>query len=525
VKQTTWSTLMILIITLLIGIVSPVYAAETVTDLFRLDTITSVVVNIEWEEGDIDFSIISPSGTIITRDTRNPNIAFVALDSAIMILIMNAEVGQWSLRYDKRSNASISVSVDEYEEGVWITQLELGTQEGSILPVTFRVEHDQNVSYRYELSLALAEGGMEKVVYNGNGTANEDVNMNIDLYSYSSHDQYLLKLNVIYTLNGYDYIDFAYAPFSFINERSPSVLERFDIIIDEAESTMTLDWSKYVPYYYEGVLVAIFDNDNTEPTVLHEAAPNDPQSLSTYYNSEADKITMDIKVKAGALYSESIRKVIYPKQNMSGFYITADEVPVTNISRYAFQHYNAVDQVLDITVNEQQSRILLDGDGEKGIHLKDDSNNIIMQYTDLNDVTWIKNRYVYVDQIPPVLQLFEDVDGLQTTASSFIITGQTEGGAVLMMNDTAIELQENGGFSFKMNLADGNNEVLIRSTDAANNSSLMEVTIRKDKSTAFISNEEGNPNSWIHYLPLLITLFITLVLSILIFIYWKKKTE
>lgn len=449
--------------------INTVIADGTVADLCYLDSPTSIIVSIEWEKNDVDFTIISPRGREISKDSREGDIAMVSFEKTILVLIKNAEAGQWKLRYDKGSNDHISVSVDEYEEGIWITEFEIEEPENDRIPVKFMVEYDKTVKYNYTLSLSLDEGGVEREIASGIATTNKQESINAYLGIINSYDKYLLKLQVTYSKDGYEYFDIAYSrPFCYTNVSAPNPIENYDICIDPDNTTITIDWSKYIPYYSDEVLIAIFQNDDTTP-VLFERFENNETSVSTFYNPENEKIVIDIKLKNKHIYSASNIKTIYPKKRFDDFYIELEGAEVINSNRYKLLHYNADKQLIRINVNGQEDTVVLNGTGEKFINLYDDNNDVDIEYTDKDSVKWVYHKSIYVDRIPPVLQIFENIDGIRTSDDVFVIVGSTDPDAMLKINGEEINKAVNGRFSYEMQLPGYENKVLITSTDTAGN--------------------------------------------------------
>lgn len=521
------TVILVCCITLII-LADKVSALRTEVNLFYLNSSKSIVVSIEWDIDDVSFVIISPKGRTITKATQAADLAIVKLEKSIRILIRNAEEGQWKLDYDKGSNEYISVSVDEYEEGIWITDFEVEDPYNSILPVTFFVEHNNTLSYNYTISLVMSEGGPEKVIHTGRGTTNNEINLDVTLDSVNSHNKYILKLYATHNLGGYDYFDIAYSrPFSYNNPNTPVAISNFDIEIDIDNNTMTIDWGKYLPYFAEGCIVAVFENDSSDP-VAFEVFDRSQSSYSMFYNSQNERVIIDLKMKVGLLYSDSMIKTIYPNKQSDNFYIVFEESDTININQYKIKHFNANNQLLRIMVNGREEAVILNGHGEKFINLVDDYNKVHFEYLDKDLISWVYHKNILVDKIPPRLQIFESIDGLKTKEDTFIITGYTEGDASLKINGIEVQTLSNGRFSHEIQLQDDANEVLVSSTDIAGNTSTYRGVIyrgRRDTSDAKQLRFSGLQLKDLGYLPLIITLCGTTLLSFLILLLWRVEQK
>jgi hypothetical protein len=82
-------------------------------------------------------------------------------------------------------------------------------------------------------------------------------------------------------------------------------------------------------------------------------------------------------------------------------------------------------------------------------------------------------RRVILDTKPPFLQVMWPPDGLQTNATTLMLTGIAEGGSNLSFGSSSFEVPGNESarvnFTLPVNLTEGQNSIAVRASDAAGN--------------------------------------------------------
>jgi len=513
------------------------------SDLFTLDEPTSIVFSIEWEGEEPVFTLTAPDGRTIDATATDEDIAIVRFERAYMILVRDAMAGSWRLTYDKGANESITVMVDEYMEGFWITEYEVGAPAEGALPVSFLVEHDENVSYSYTLSLALQEGGADRALYSGTAKTNEPIELDLSLDDVNSHEHYVLKLYVAYEHEGAEYFDLAYSePFTYANESSMEAMRDIDLYADIQSETLTIEWGSYLPYGANDVLITVTEAGMEEPSFL-QSFQRDQTFVSIPYSPEADWTRVEARWRGrDGLLSDPLVKMIEPG---TGFQLTLglpneDEMHpiVTSARQLSFEYARAVDQQVLITIDDVSEQITLQGDGERWVDLQEGYHTISISYTDEDGVQWTHERELYVDVVPPMLEVYVPFDGITTEMDSFIITGETDPNAILLVNGAAVELSQGGRFTAEIPLEKGDNRITITSSDPAGNESSMQGVIRRGgASTGSAGSSEasggdtgtssrvdaGESEEWTAYLPLIVTLMISAALSLWVLLQWRHR--
>ena len=112
--------LIVAVILLLPDMIFTAFADESTSDLFNYDEVHDVAVLIEYEHNDISFTITSPSGQKIDKNTDTDNITVFAGSTSTTVFIGGAEAGQWTITYDKGSNDHLTVRNVIQNTDFWI---------------------------------------------------------------------------------------------------------------------------------------------------------------------------------------------------------------------------------------------------------------------------------------------------------------------------------------------------------------------------------------------------------------------
>lgn len=86
---------------------------------------------------------------------------------------------------------------------------------------------------------------------------------------------------------------------------------------------------------------------------------------------------------------------------------------------------------------------------------------------------------ILFDLIPPTLEVTAPTDGTSTQADKVTVTGTTEAGATVTVNDQAVE-NVDGSFSYEIALNIGANGIKVVSRDEAGNSTIVNLTVTRE---------------------------------------------
>lgn len=493
-----------------------VFADESTSDLFNYDKVQDVAVIIEYEHDDISFTITSPSGQKIDKNTDTDNITVFKGSASTTVFIGGAEAGQWTITYDKGSNDHLTVRSVVQNTDFWIKSFNVGALSEEKLPVTFNVSGAENTGYSYSVMAAASRDTLNgKELASGNGNTGEDVAIEVSLADLSTYSEYYLLLYVSYNDNGSEIFDYAYSEsFSYTNPKSPDSIDKVDITVAHDSKSITVDWDSYISYNTDAVYVEYYLYD--ELISAAEYPTSKGKSGFFTYDDEAQSPLFKISVRENGLASEFAEFNVNIVSDNS-LKLTLPESGTTGTDIWSFDYTGADKTEVTFTVNDNTETRTLDGDGSSSITLPDTRNTIMVSYADRDGYIHTYNRMANISTAAPSLTLSHNIDGITTTNDFIIISGATNCLDVTVNGDKA-EVSD-GMFTFTLELDKGENSILIEATNGDLGTSLTATVTRETES---ILSSEG---TFSKLLPLIAGLVISVVGIILIIIFTKKRNS
>ncbi|MEW5759329.1 MAG: kelch repeat-containing protein [Candidatus Thermoplasmatota archaeon] len=137
------------------------------------------------------------------------------------------------------------------------------------------------------------------------------------------------------------------------------------------------------------------------------------------------------------------------------------------------------------------------------ISLTEGENNITIESKDVAGNTKIIEKKIILDTTLPSIEIIEPKKS-KTKESKMNIKGKTEHGTMVYINDENIGVNDEGEFSYNIDLAKGKNTIMIRAIDSAGNERIVSLSITREPEVGLLS--QGN-----------IWFIVSLVLLMLIF--------
>jgi len=140
----------------------------------------------------------------------------------------------------------------------------------------------------------------------------------------------------------------------------------------------------------------------------------------------------------------------------------------------------SVEKGSGLTVNHRPVSVAASGQFSYTVRMVEGSNTFSLFAWDragnTNSTSWV----LRLDVTPPLLVIISPVEGDITNRSSITVTGMTEPGARLTINDAPVEVMWNGSFSLSMALQRGTNTITADAWDIAGNRAHLVRTILLD---------------------------------------------
>lgn len=500
-------TILSVMLTLLLGFTA--YAEEKEDWLYNNPKQQDIVVVVGYEKDDVKISFKDPEDRPVSLTSAN--VKYDKLDDNTMfILIKNAAAGNWKLVYDKGSNESIKASAYPAESSMKIKNFRTGTPADQKMNVEFSVTGAGGGSFNYEISISLDKDfATERNIYKGNGYGEDIHTAELNLEGLND-GTYYLKLYAYHEDNGvFDFDEVISDSFEFVNSQKVDPLEDYNVAVNITARTIDISFEGKTPYNAQTVYVkATADGKDLDEQFL------DVKSGEYVARTQFDEGVKEISISAALQYengrvSEELTKTVNLDFSKGAFALELPKSGTSNNKYFTYKYKNAKDQLVAIKINDNYpEEKTFNGKGKEKFELPDINNDVLISYQ-YEGVTYIAEVYIVVDIYPPSLKIYEDMDGMTTKDDKVIITGKTDAGSRLTVNDEKIETDAKGGFSYELKLEDGVNEVAISSEDDAGNIATYAMKINKDTATKEVGNvvEGEEANKILSFLPLFIALY------------------
>ncbi len=485
------------------------FAEEKEEWLYNNPKQQSLMVVISYEKDDVKISFKDPSGKVIKLDSLKSE----KIDNTLYVYIENAAAGQWNLIYDKGTNESIKASAYPAESSMTIKGFKTGKVADSKIPVEFSVTGINGGYYSYEISIGMDETFESARVLKTGSVYGEDVqSVEVPLDGINDGNYYLRIYAYYEDGEAFDFDEAISGSFSVVNTEKVDALEDYDVTVNLTEKTLDVSFEYKLPWDVVTVCVKA-EADGTEIFEEFLDVESSEYTLSEEYEGDPKeiKISASLQYSSGRVSEETV-KTVYLDTSGSGFAVELPESGTINNNKYSFKYANAHDQLINIKINDEYpTEETLDGKGKKSIELPDNGNDVLLSYI-FEGVTYVTEQYIVVDIYPPSLKLYENLDGMTTSEDKVIVTGKTDVGSILTINDEEVELDDNGSFSYEFALEDGTNVLTVNSEDEAGNIATYAMKINKAEPSSEVGNlVKGETASKIlGFLPLFIALFVSL---------------
>lgn len=492
-----------------------VHAETKQSEIVTLNKQGDLTVMFTFDKENVDITFISPSGEKFTSNSDAVETAQGDLWSTYRI--KDAEPGKWSVEYDLGANSEIEYSVIEDDYGLWIQYLYVEKGNGEELDLKFQADFErEDIYYTYEIyAVSTSDSNDACKLTNGNARANEEKSLKVNLRTLSS-DEYVLRLNTYYNDNGVELFDTVISEtFRFDNPNEQSAIEDYKVKVDCYNHICTVDWSEFSNRSQDGYkLIVVADGE----TIYTSEFDNDVKDNSVLFSEGTKELEIKLAYKVNGIWSKYNTKNIPFEQE----FLINKTGEITNSAQIELQYKVEKERLLYVRINDEEGNYKVKDSGVLSYDLKESGNEIYAELELDAQVYFVVDTNVYYDTTPPTIVLYDNLDGKNFYTDSVTILGKMSGGNLLKIADNIVEVDDNGNFSYKVNLSLGENVIEIAAEDANGNLASKLLTLYRG---ATIFNGEENGRGWIGFLPMLASALISILIIILSVVFMKKKDK
>lgn len=543
--------LFLAILLLSIGLSQQVWAAKdeeveipencTIADLMDLEKQENVVVSVSYDQEMPEIYFITPGDEIYVPGKTDQSQIYVEYGTdTVYYYLPNAQRGSWKIAYDKKKNSELTVNFGIFSNGIWIEDFQVTNLDEEKLTVQFQVSYDEDISYSYNIyAVTTDEDGNvdgQKKIGNGYGDANEEMEETFSLEYLESYEHYHFMLEVELEENENILQDqfITSEEYAYVSAYAPEAMQDFKVTYNLETGELAIDWSDYAVWCDE-YIVAVFEEGEEEP-FYDNIFDSNTTYMELMTDTELDQIVVELHYRYNDRTSEGISKTIPCKRSKN--IITVDTSEFTNAAQAVISYDVEKEVTIWVTVNGETEESTVKKNGNFSVNINEGDNQIEVLYTadPADNIYYFVEKEIYADHTAPLIHLYEDVSGMQIQDESFILVGDVESGATLMINGEAVEVEEDGTFSVPLTLMEGENNFELVATDAAGNASKKTISLTRinavgseDQNKTVAEGTDKNKSPlWKQYLPLCISILGTLMIALIVIISYevsKKKTS
>ncbi len=493
-----------------------VQAEEVEAELITLEEAKDFTVMFTYEGEQPVITFLSPSG-VEYAEGISPETVFASAhgEGWSTYKVIGAEAGTWRVRCDKKNNEFVDYSFVEEIDGLCIQNFNVVSITDDKATLSFLVTMGEDERKWYDYSITAIAGEDEsagKQLKSGSAVTGETCEVTVKL-ELSSYDNYRFLLNVV-AREGLEMFDSMMSePFSYTNADTPAAMENFYVTIDMSNHSVELDWDEYrMGWGKEYTVLAIANGDTDNPIYLNEPENNQD---SFFYPVGTEQLTIQLFYKDDGVLSEPVTKEI-DLVNGEKLQIVTEEI--TSGTQLELAYKAMVPSLLEVWLNEEYGQCNIEGESSVYYPLSAGVNAIQAAFAGDNNITYRVRAEIFRDATPPVLTLYENLDGMTFKEAEAVISGAVKNAAKLTINDVEVVVDEKGIFEYHLSLIEGVNNVTIVATSASGIGTSRSMQITKAGGVLAVG-------SWKDYLPLIIALSVSVVIILYTLLFVRKKDK
>jgi len=468
-KIVIWLQIMVLCLSLWINAV-PVQAAPKQEEIVTTEEQGDLTVLFTFDAEVVDIVFISPTGQ--RKAKGDSDVEYAGDKLWCTYRIVDAQAGTWKVEYELGRNSEITFDIVEEEYGLWIQYLTVSENDGDKISVSFQADYDsEEIYYNYELyAVSTTDTDAVTQIARGKAKSGEETETEVRLSGLSG-DNYVLRLEVYYDGGDAEVFDTMISEdFDYENPNEPQVIENFKVKVDSDNLVCHIDWEDFATWNGDSYRVVAKEAEE----VIYEADwDRGIKQDSILFSAGASSLDISLAYIDGSIRSAAKVKTIPLSEKV----LTMVTPEVTNSAQVILQYNTEKERIMMVNVNGEEGSYRVDGQGEIAFDLLEGSNHIYAEIETDDLVSYIVDKEIYCDFLPPEIKLYEELDGKTFFTDSAAIIGKVSGGNILRIAGETITLGENGDFTYNAALTLGANLIEIEAEDVNGNIAKMVLTL------------------------------------------------
>jgi hypothetical protein len=459
----------IVAVTLLLSLLAAtVYAEERSAQIDIRKDIQNCVFQINWENTNASATVVlkSPDGKEYGKEAT-PEV-YSEMIGSVAIFVGTAKAGRWHVTVTGDSLGKITASGGELPEYIKITNFVVTKKDNDIIviswetkdavgAISFSVFADKDNSGRNGVQVASfsdAPQGSREISINNLSTGEyyfylraEDGNILPD-YLYDDTKIWIENINIAETAQDVS-----------------AILVNDEIFVTWQPSANAEDHR--VMFFENATNNLIFSIDTQNNWYAYP------------FPTDVDKIDVAVAIVKDELSGPYTRITVSTNVDFN-VRVDLPEQKVLNTNTMNVPVEFPEGYKLDVFINNAYFIEGATKTGDYAVTLADGENHVGFVVTDEKGNKKSFEEIYYVDTYPPQLQITTNLDGKRVTTFTVLVAGKTEPVATVNVNGHDIAVDDHGNYHQQVRLKPGRNTITITAMDAAENESIILMTVTLD---------------------------------------------
>ncbi len=493
-----------------------VYAEVVEVNLTTLEEAGDLTVMFSYEGERPEITFLSPSGKEYAEGiSAETELVAAHGEGWSTYSVIGAQAGTWRVRCDKKNNEYVDYSIVEAIDGLSIQSFDIVSMEEGKANLSFLVNmgEDERVWYRYTVTAIAGEDeSAGKELKSGSAYTGEICEITVDL-KLSSYQEYRFLLEVTATQGLEMFDSMVSEPFAYENPDTPEAIKDIYVTVNSGDNSCVLDWEDFRLGWSKPYSVVVFADADTDNPIYTNETTSEQDAF--FYPVGTEKLIVQLYYKENGILSRPFSKEI---DLVNGERLEIVTPEITSGTQLELAYKANTDSLLKVQINEENGQYNIDGEGSVYFPLNEGVNTVKAEFAGSNNITYSVTADIFRDSAPPVLTLFENLDGMTFRKGEAVISGTAKNAAKVTVNDIEVTVGEDGVFEHVITLAEGSNDVMVVATSEGGIGTSRSMRIMREGG-GVISGSFNN------YLPLLIAFGVGVLIIVYSLIFVRRKDK
>ena len=439
---------------------------------------------IGWDQGVIFTTLIAPDGSRIPQDQPTAGVTVACRGTVTIFRVEQAMTGTWQAECQQDNNGRVGVVVQRLIMPLRVENVIAAQIGGQDISIGFSLSGETDQACSWEAWLTTDGNlGNGKLIASGDAMTGQDILYTAILGGVSSFLKYQVVVQAECSTKGFTDFHQAVSPtFSYAAPNSPPPAENLAVVI--LPQGVEVSWSVPPDVEAEGFMLAAYLGSDELPWYAVRLDGSVRQAIIPASDAAATGVRpqtrIEVAILAGGLSGLPVSLTIDPPaglEELLGCALPQNGSAVPG--RFALSYH--VDQPLELvtTLNDVKTKIVLQSSGELSLLLPDGLNHIRWQAKTSDQISVAAERMIYADSIAPILRIYEDPDGLKTSAERLLLAGNADDAVQVQVNGADVEKDTLNNFQVEIPLQLQDNRIDVTIADQAGNQVTYQAIVRR----------------------------------------------